>query len=141
MSDPRINSVQIPYGYVTPDFPSLHWPSGQTMETLYYLYYRKDIWRFTLYWTMIMYAVVHLVAGSWAMTMTRRVKGGVFIMFTYLAIAVLEGFISGSIVGAILGLIYSAGSFTMSTWIPFVWAVIQIFIIIMTGYSMSAMVM
>ncbi|KAK9246031.1 hypothetical protein V1506DRAFT_536521 [Lipomyces tetrasporus] len=140
VADIQFDAVYIPYGYQTPSFPSLRWPTGPRMETKYYLYYRYDIWRFTLFWTLILYSAVHAVAGLWAALMNRRLKSGLIIA-VYLFIGGIEAFISGSIIGAILGLIYSSGSFTMSTWIPFIWAVVQILTIIMISYSMSAVVM
>ncbi|KAK9387634.1 hypothetical protein V1515DRAFT_535379 [Lipomyces mesembrius] len=140
MSDIQSEAVYIPYGYQTPSFPSLRWPNGPEMQTMYYLYYHSDIWRFTLFWTLILYGVVHAVAGIWAALMNRRLKSGLIIA-VYLLVGLLEALISGSIIGAILGLIYSAGSFTMSTWIPFIWAVVQILTMIMISYSMSSVVM
>ncbi|KAK9466070.1 hypothetical protein V1512DRAFT_264668 [Lipomyces arxii] len=140
MSDLRLDAVYIPYGYITPSFPSLNWPRGSRLDSVYYLYYRDDIWRFTLYWTMIAYTVVYGAAGLWAALMCRRIKSVLIIVF-YMGIGVLQAVISGSIIGAILGLIYSAGSFTMSTWIPFVWAIVQILVMITISYSMSAVVL
>ncbi|KAK9378820.1 uncharacterized protein V2V93DRAFT_328407, partial [Kockiozyma suomiensis] len=133
-------SVYIPWGYEVPEFPSLSWPTTSRMDTKYYLYYRKDIWRFTCLWTIIVYEVVHFAAGLWAALMSRRLKSFV-ILAIYMFVGGVGGIISGSIIGAILGLIYSAGAFAMSTWIPFVWAVVQILTLIMTSYSMSAIVM
>ncbi|KAK9479854.1 hypothetical protein V1514DRAFT_304182 [Lipomyces japonicus] len=142
MSDQASNSVDavyIPLGYVTPDFPSLKWPTGRRLDSQYYLYYRYDIWKFTLFWTLILYAVAHGVAALWAVLMNRRVKSAV-VFSIYLGVGLIEALISGSIIGAILGLIYTAGLFTMSTWIPFVWGVVQLFVVIMTGYSMASTV-
>ncbi|KAK7205344.1 hypothetical protein BZA70DRAFT_277880 [Myxozyma melibiosi] len=110
------------------------------MDTKYYLYYRQDIWKFTCLWTIIIYEAVHFVAGSWVVLMNRRLKSLV-ILAIYMFIGGVGAVISGSIVGAILGLIYSAGSLQMSTWIPFVWAVVQVLTLIMTSYSMTASVM
>lgn len=36
-----------------------------------------------------------------------------------------------------LGAIYTAGYFRMSTWIPFVWAMISVFIIILSSISIQ----
>lgn len=37
--------------------------------------------------------------------------------------------------------IYKSGKFSMSTWIPFVWAVIQIIYAIVTSYSMTSVIL
>ncbi|KAK9237441.1 hypothetical protein V1525DRAFT_377268 [Lipomyces kononenkoae] len=140
ISDIESGAAYIPYGYQTPSFPSLRWPTGPQMQTKYYLYYRYDIWMFTLFWTLILYGAAHLAAGVWAALMNRRFKAGLIIA-VYLFVGLIEAFVSASIIGAILGLVYSAGSFAMSTWIPFIWAVIQILTMIMISYSMTAVVM
>ncbi|KAK9462905.1 uncharacterized protein V1516DRAFT_662936 [Lipomyces oligophaga] len=134
------DSIYIPWGYEVPSFPSLVWPRTSHMDTKYYLYYTSDIWRFTMYWTMIMFCAVHFVAGCWAVLMNRRWTT-VIVVAISMIIAFVESVVSGSIIGAILGLIYNAGSFTMSTWIPFVWAVVLVLTVIMTSYSMTAAVM
>ncbi|KAK9370620.1 hypothetical protein V1509DRAFT_637596 [Lipomyces kononenkoae] len=140
ISDIEAGAAYIPYGYQTPDFPSLKWPSGPQMQTQFYLYHRYDIWQFTLYWTLILFGVAHAAAGTWAALMNRRLKAGLIIA-VYLFVGMIEAVISASIIGAILGLIYTAGSFPMSTWIPFIWAVIQLLTMIMISYSMSSVVM
>ncbi|KAK9457910.1 hypothetical protein V1511DRAFT_508007 [Dipodascopsis uninucleata] len=128
----RIQSSYVPWGYETPKFPSLRWPSGSSFDTRYYLYHQYDIWKFTLYWTLILFTSVHGVAGLWAALANHRHR---------FKVGGIEAVISGSIIGAILGLIYTAGSFTMSTWIPFTWAIIQVLTIIMSSYSMASVVM
>ncbi|WWC73805.1 uncharacterized protein I206_107777 [Kwoniella pini CBS 10737] len=43
--------------------------------------------------------------------------------------------ISGTVVGFALAAIYSAGGFSMSTWVPFLWALIQVLVLIISSYS------
>ena len=31
-----------------------------------YLYHIRDVWRFTLFWTLIIFAAAHLAAGTFA---------------------------------------------------------------------------
>ncbi|KAK9470325.1 uncharacterized protein V1510DRAFT_405149 [Dipodascopsis tothii] len=135
------DSLTVPAGYETPPFPSLRWPTSNTFETYNYLYYKSDVWKFTLYWTMIMYAGFYGVAALWAALMGRKLVQGGITVGVYLAVGGAMAFLSGSIVGAILALVYSAGSFIMSTWIPFVWGVVQIFTLVMSSYSMSSIVL
>lgn len=61
-----------PPGYTTPPFPSLHWPPEQAEWSLYHVY---DAWRFTLIWTLILYAVFHSGAALLALAMQFRIGG------------------------------------------------------------------
>lgn len=61
----------LPASYETPAFPSLYWPINPP-GSAYYLVYIKDIWRFTLYWTLIVYEAVHLATSCWAVLMHLR---------------------------------------------------------------------
>lgn len=38
-------------------------------------------------------------------------------------------------IGVALALVYNAGFFVMSTWIPFLWALIQILVVMVGSYS------
>lgn len=59
-----------PPGYFTPPFPSLYWLIGpdQVVQPTY-LYHAYDIWRFTLFWTIIIYEAAHLAVGFYAVAM------------------------------------------------------------------------
>ena len=128
----------IPLGYFTPSFPSLHFPINSDAFQTAYLYYIRDIWRFTLYWTIIFFASFHACAGIWAAAMHRKLIGGLWIVFTYLLVAVIQAVISGSLVGLMLGAIYRAGLFGMTTWVPFVWGGVQILFMVVRSYSMMS---
>ena len=53
--------------YKTPPFPSLYWLIGpDDVVKPAYLYHKRDIWRFTLFWTIIIYEAAHLLAASYA---------------------------------------------------------------------------
>ncbi|ODQ65458.1 hypothetical protein NADFUDRAFT_25637, partial [Nadsonia fulvescens var. elongata DSM 6958] len=134
-----LNSV--PIGYETPIFPSLYWPYGSNTFTASYLFYISDIWRFTVLWTIILYTVFHFCAGLWAAIMHRKVIGGVWIVIVYVLLGAIQAIISGSCVGLLVGYIYSSGLFNMSTWIPLVWAVIQILFMVMNSYTMSSAIL
>ncbi|WWC95704.1 hypothetical protein V866_002569 [Kwoniella sp. B9012] len=43
--------------------------------------------------------------------------------------------ISATVVGFALAAIYSAGGFSMSTWVPFLWALIQVLVLLISSYS------
>ncbi|CAD6565850.1 MAG: hypothetical protein ASARMPRED_008010 [Alectoria sarmentosa] len=57
----------IPENYTTPSFPSLYWLIGpDDLVQPKFLYQVHDIWRFTLFWTIIIFETVHLLAGTYA---------------------------------------------------------------------------
>lgn len=60
-------------------------------------------------------------------------KNTVFItVFGYIIVGAFQGFLSGSIVGIVLGAIYDSAQFRMTTWIPF------IFSLMITLYNISS---
>lgn len=93
---------RIPINYKTPEFPSLYDPIPSHHEDAYYLYYTKDIWRYTLFWTLILYAATHLpVAGCAVLTHCRNRSVIWLVPLLYSFIAGLEGLLAGSIVGLV----------------------------------------
>lgn len=63
-------TTPVPPGYVTPSFPSLYWLIGpRDVVQPNYLYHEGDIWRFTLYWTLIVFEAAHLAVAFYAMIM------------------------------------------------------------------------
>lgn len=93
-----------PLDYVAPPFPSLYWPLDARPGVASYLYYVKDIWRFTLLWTLIFYAAFHIAAAALAVFMQAGKGRSVFkwvwsIPIAYAAIAGIEALLAGSIVG------------------------------------------
>lgn len=98
-----------PPNYKTPPFPSLNVrtladPTPQRMYTLYYL---TDIWRFTLVWTLITYALFHLSAVLVAMVTHGWKKSSWSYIWAvpvvYLVVAGLEALLAGSVVGLVYG--------------------------------------
>lgn len=97
MSDNRI-----PINYQTPKFPSLYDPLPSHHKEAYYLYYTADIWRFTLYWTLLFYGATHLtVAGCAVLTHFRNWSVIWLVPLLYSVVAGLEGLLAGSIVGLV----------------------------------------
>lgn len=62
-------STTIPIDYSTPPFPGLYWPIRPDPGVAQYLYHASDIWRFTLYWTLITFGLVHSAVAFWAVMM------------------------------------------------------------------------
>lgn len=57
----------IPEGYTTPSFPSLYWLIGpKKVVNPRYLYRLQDVWRFTLFWMIIIFEAAHLAAAAYA---------------------------------------------------------------------------
>lgn len=95
-----MTSNYIPIDYSVPPFPSLykflHLSPGQAS----YLYNTTDIWRFTLFWTLILFGGIHLIAGLIAMAMQPHNWRLVWITpVAYLLIGGLEALLAGSVVG------------------------------------------
>ncbi|WWD20408.1 hypothetical protein CI109_104884 [Kwoniella shandongensis] len=51
------------------------------------------------------------------------------------SVAALISIVTGTVVGFALAAVYSAGGFSMSTWVPFLWALIQVLVLIISSYS------
>ncbi|KAF2015509.1 hypothetical protein BU24DRAFT_179696 [Aaosphaeria arxii CBS 175.79] len=131
----RVDSA-VPLGYQTPGFPSLYWPLPVSATSPYYLYHPSDIWRFTTLWTVLFFGGVHLVVSAWAcMVQWRNWKLIWITPIFYVVVGGIEGIIAGSIVGGLLGAVYQAGYFKMSTWIPFIWALVNAVVLILSSFA------
>lgn len=89
---------------MTPPFPSLYWPLHAKPGVPNYLYYSGDIWRFTFYWTIIIFAIVHLAAASYAVLMhlgkgKKAWKWVWTVPLIYLIVAAIEAVLAGILVG------------------------------------------
>lgn len=93
---------RVPINYEVPSFPSLYSPLPATHQQAYYLYYTKDIWRFTLFWTLIFYSATHLaVAGCAVLTHFRHCNVIWIVPLVYIFIAAFESLLAGSIIGVV----------------------------------------
>ncbi|KAI8079717.1 uncharacterized protein B0P05DRAFT_89722 [Gilbertella persicaria] len=141
-------SFRLPYGYRSaPPWPSLYWPFGPDFDPLnlvadipHSLYYLNDIWRFTTVWCLILSLLIYLPAGIWAFLMlakSRTLKWYVLIIIPFIFVlgGCIASFVTGSIMGVALAFVYNSGFFVMSTWIPFLWALIHILIVLVGSYS------
>ncbi|KAF4121151.1 LOW QUALITY PROTEIN: integral membrane protein [Geosmithia morbida] len=110
--DAMANPNAPPSGYRTPRFPSLNVDNihDTTPERVYSLYYISDIWVFTLAWHFIVYAVFHLAA----VFITMYTHGWRMASWKYLwAVPV------------------------MNTWIPFIWSLVSLSILVISSFSMQ----
>lgn len=150
-----ISSQNVPLGYTTPKFPSLYWPTGPRRAKFQssYLYYSKDIWTFTVYWSIIFFSLAYTIVavGSASnmiiqrLRLNEKLRNGspklgfkpilVAVGFVFLGLA--QGLISGAVVGLVLLALYRAGSLSMTTWTPMSWGVATILYHICSSYSTS----
>jgi hypothetical protein len=90
----------VPPNYQTPSFPSLVIPRHDVTQEGYFLYFTRDIWRFTVLWTLIVYGLFYLAASAYALMIQWRRWRIMWIMsLIYIAIAGIEAILAGSIVG------------------------------------------
>ncbi|KAF2803600.1 uncharacterized protein BDZ99DRAFT_427025 [Mytilinidion resinicola] len=131
-------SSQAPADYTTPPWPSLYWPIPLLGPQSYYLYHPSDIWRFTIIWTLLLYAAIHFAVAGWATTIQlRNWKVACTIPPIYAIIGGIEGIVAGSVIGGLLGGVYNAGYYRMSTWIPFIWALINALVLILSSFAIQ----
>lgn len=151
-----VSSQYIPIGYTRPSFPSLYLPFGGTNNSYQslFLYYSKDIWIFTVAWSMLLFGCLYFAAGSLAvynMLMTHHRHHRRVLKYTVLKCVVVFGlfilsglcqaFFTSAIIGLILLTIYRTGSLSMSTWIPFCWGVALMLFNLSSSYLTSKMLL
>ena len=91
---------EVPLDYTTPSFPSLYWPINAKAGSAYYLYNNGDIWRFTLFWTLITYGAVHLAASLYAVAVQGNNWKVIWVVpVVYLLVGGIEALFAGSVVG------------------------------------------
>ncbi|GAB1738261.1 hypothetical protein KC333_g4002 [Hortaea werneckii] len=96
------------------------------------------MFKFTLYWTLICVVGVHMVAASYACAIQWKNWKVIWVVpIIYLIIGGVEAVIAGSVVGGVLGGVYSAGFFRMSTWIPLSWGVINAMVLILSSFAIQ----
>ena len=87
-------------GYQTPDFPSLYWLNTDNAGQAQYLYHSVDIWRFTLFWTLLVYGTCHVAVSIYALVVQwRNWKVMWAVPLIYGLVAGLEAVLAGSVVG------------------------------------------
>ncbi|KAI8097213.1 uncharacterized protein BX664DRAFT_325823 [Halteromyces radiatus] len=131
----------------SPSWPALYWPFGPGFDPIYQvrdiphtLYYLNDIWKFTMIWSVLLSLVVYIPAGLLAfstLAKSRTLPWYILILIPFIFAfgGALASFIIGGIVGVALAFVYTTGFFVMSTWIPFLWALIHILVVVVGGYS------
>jgi hypothetical protein len=119
------------------EWPGLYWPLTDPSQRQF-IYSLSDIWRFTVLWCCLLAIPVYVMVGAWAVLMFDKKStfmGYYVLVVVLVALAASAAFIGGSIVGISLGLIYRFGCFSMSTYVPLLWGVIQVLILVVGSYS------
>lgn len=99
---------QVPLDYTVPPFPSLYIPIIGVPQSQNYLYNLTDIWRFTLFWTLILYAGTHaLVAGFAVAVQWRNYKRMWAVPLIYMLVSGFEALLAGSLVGLMFAVPFS----------------------------------
>lgn len=55
----------------------------------------------------------------------------------YIVLGGLEALLAGSLVGLVLGAVYNAGYFRMSTWTPLLWGIINMLVIVVSSFRIQ----
>ncbi|KAF4932022.1 hypotheticall protein [Colletotrichum viniferum] len=131
-----------PTNYKVPSFPSINWQLRDlTDDHRWSLFYIRDIWRFTVIWTFIIYAAVHMGAAAITIAMHTNKRGSLTYLWAvplfYAFMAGVQALCAGSVVGLILGAVYNAGYFSMSTWVPLLWGIINVLVLIISSFSIQ----
>ncbi|KAI0436139.1 integral membrane protein [Xylaria telfairii] len=125
-----------PSDYHRPRFPSLSWSDAHIIYTVY------DSWRFTLVWTIILFTAFHLSTTTIALLMQvgkprSRWKYLVAVPIVSAVVAGVEALVAGSVVGSVLGAVYISACYKMSTWIPFIWGLINVLVLIISSFTIQ----
>jgi hypothetical protein len=94
--------IALPADYSPPPFPSLYDPVFNVAGEAPYLYRLRDAWRFTLYWTLIIYGGAHLGVAACAVAMQWRHWRVMWaVPVVYALVGSLQALLAGSIVGLV----------------------------------------
>ncbi|KAK4050489.1 hypothetical protein OIO90_005072 [Microbotryomycetes sp. JL221] len=130
MSNDDSNNIYFgpPDGYTTPEWPALYNP----VTAPQYLYTPGAIWRFVLFWTMVLYAAVFFIMGVWCMTVfiKRHPRLALLAPLIFTTVGLMIAFVSATVVGYCLAALYNAAFLRMSTYTPALWAVLQLLILL-----------
>lgn len=92
--------IVVPADYTPPSFPSLYDPVFSVADPASYIYRLQDAWRFTLYWTLIIFGAAHMSVAICAFGMQWRqwrIMWAVPVVYGF--IGCVEAILAGSIVG------------------------------------------
>ncbi|TNY22004.1 hypothetical protein DMC30DRAFT_415547 [Rhodotorula diobovata] len=125
-----------PDGYVEPSWPGFYLLGAEEAK---YLYRPEQIWRFTLYDTLVLFGAVFFLAGCLcgANFARRHPRLALAAPVVYSAVGMTLGFVSATIVGYALAALYNAAFLRMSCWIPAIWSLVQLFVLILASTTIQ----
>ncbi|GAA5917211.1 hypothetical protein JCM6882_002259 [Rhodosporidiobolus microsporus] len=121
-----------PDGYVEPSWPGLYTPLTGSAQ---YLYTPEQIWRFTLYDTLVLTGSVYFFSGCWcALNFSKRhPRLALLAPLVWSATGLVLAFIGATICGYCLAALANAAFLRLSTWTPALWALIQTLILVLSS--------
>ncbi|GAA5916864.1 hypothetical protein JCM8208_001938 [Rhodotorula glutinis] len=126
-----------PDGYVEPSWPGFY---VLGVERAKYLYSPEQIWRFTLYDTLVLFGTVYFLAGCLcgANFSRRHPRLALVAPAAFSLVGMTLGFVSATIVGYALAALYNAAFLRMSCWIPAIWSLVQLFVLILASTTIQS---
>ncbi|BGP12569.1 hypothetical protein JCM10213_004845 [Rhodosporidiobolus nylandii] len=120
-----------PTGYTEPSWPGLYTPLRPGAAQ--YLYTPEQIWRFTLYDTLVLCGCVYFFAGVLCASnfYKRHTRLALLAPVVWSVVGLVLAFISATVVGYCLAALYNAAFLRQSTWIPALWALVITLILIL----------
>lgn len=125
-----------PEGYVIPGWPGLYLPWKDPK----YLFFPSSIWRFTIYWSLLLTGLAFFLCGTWACFIfsrqsKRHFKYAIWLPVGYCALGGVISLVTGTVIGFALAGAYNAAYLRMSTWVPFLWSAAQTLVVVIGSYS------
>ncbi|KAI9016774.1 hypothetical protein DFJ74DRAFT_243321 [Hyaloraphidium curvatum] len=127
-----------PSGYVPPPFPSLTFPLAPASPSQA-LYYRDDVLSFTVLWTIIWFSLAYVSAGLRAAISLPGKRAPLLAFAFFVLWGLATASVSGAVVGIMLFRVYDAGNFPMATWVPFVWGLIQLLVVLLSSFTSTSL--
>jgi len=124
-----------PSDYLEPSWPGLYPP----FATPNYLYTPYSIWRFTVFWTILLFGLVFLFASLLSLPsfFRRHHRLSLLLPLVFVGVGVLGAFVSGTIVGYALAALYNSTFLRMSTFVPALYGAVQTLILIAGAYTLK----
>ncbi|CAG8487343.1 2386_t:CDS:2 [Diversispora eburnea] len=92
----------------------------------------------SLYWPINTVTKIYLTdptAGLLAWVVFHKYRWSFLIPISFVIVALLTGLVGGTIVGFLLASLYKSGNFEMSVWVPFLWGLIQAFLLLLGCFT------
>ncbi|GAA5973228.1 hypothetical protein JCM21900_003896 [Sporobolomyces salmonicolor] len=142
-SNPNGNAGNVWFGppanYTEPSWPGLYDPlNGNTAR---YLYTPEQMWRFTLYDTLVLVGCVYFAGGVLcALNFSHRhFRLALCAPVVWSALGLTLALVGSTIVGYCLAALYNAAFLRMSTFVPALWSLVITLILILSSSTIQTM--